>query len=132
MKYTAKHYAQALMDAVEQAAPKDEEQILDNFVRILAENNDIRMFEQIAEEYHKLDLAKKGQKQIELTTARVMDKHTEQEILEQLNKLAKVKVEVKKKIDEELIGGIIIRMEDQQLDASVKNSLEELKNNLVE
>lgn len=132
MKFSAKNYAHALLESLEGTGPKDENQILDNFVLILAENNDIRMFEEIASEFHKLDLAKKGIKQVELTTAHPINKHNEQEIVDQLNELVKSKVEVKKNIDERLIGGVVIRLEDQVLDASVKNSLEQLKNNLTQ
>lgn len=130
MKYSSKNYAQALIDSLSGAGPADENQILDNFVKVLAENNDLRLFEQISEEFHKLELAKKGITQVEVTTAHPINRENEQEILDQLNRIAKGHYEVKKKVDESLIGGVIIRMEDQMIDASVKNNLEQLKDNL--
>ena len=36
-------------------------------------------------------------------------------------------VDLKEKIDESLIGGVIIRMDDKQLDASISSSLKALK-----
>ena len=130
MKYSPKQYAQALIDSLSDTDPKDTNQVLDNFVKVLAKNNDVRMFEEITAEFHKLELAKKGIKQVEITSAHLISHATEAEIVGQLNKLAKYDIEVKKKIDEQLIGGVVIRMDDQILDASVKNSLEQLKESL--
>src|SRR5437870_827178 len=101
MKYSAKQYAQALKESLEGSRPEDEAQILDNFAKVLAENNDLRLFEQIAEEFHKLDLAKKGIQQVEVKSAHPLSPQTERQIIEELNKLAG-KVEIKKNIDESL------------------------------
>lgn len=131
MKYSAKNYAQALMESLESADPKDENQILDNFVKILAENNDIRLFEQISDEFHKLDLKKKGISQAEVITAHPISRENEQQIIQQLNKIVKGNLELKKKVDEQLIGGVVIRVDDQLIDASVKNNLEQLKKELI-
>ncbi len=119
------------MDSIESVGPKDQDKVLDNFAKILAENNDLRMYETIAEEFHRLELQKKGIKPVEVTTAHPLNQHNEKEIVDELNKLVSGKVEIKKKVDESLIGGVIIQMEDQIIDASVKNHLEQLKKNLT-
>jgi len=131
MKFTPKQYAQALIEALQDTSPKDQEKVLDNFVKVLAENNNLRLFDQISQEFHTLDLAKKGIVQATATSAHPINKENEKAIIEELNKLAKKKIELKTKVDENLIGGIIIQMEDQMIDASVKNQLEQLKNNLT-
>ncbi len=132
MKYLAKQYAQALIEALESASPKDQEVILDNFVKVLADNNDLRLFEQIAEEFHKLELAQKGIKQVEVTTAHPLNKENEQAIIHELNKLVKGNLQLKKKVDESVIGGVVIRLEDQMLDASLKHNLEQLRKDLIQ
>jgi F-type H+-transporting ATPase subunit delta len=131
-KYSTKQYAQALIEALETVSPKDQDLILDNFVKILAENNDLRLFETIAEEFHKLELAKKGIKQVEITTAQPLNKEREHAIIHELNKVIKGDLELKKKVDENIIGGVVIRMEDQMLDASLKHNLEQLKKDLTQ
>ena len=70
MKYSAKQYAQALWDSVTDTDPKDLDLVLNNFAAILAENNDLRLFDQIGEEFHKLELAQKGIKQVEVKIGR--------------------------------------------------------------
>ena len=109
MKYSPKQYAQALMDSLESVGPKDQEKVLDNFAQILAENNDLRLFESIAEQYHKLELAKKGIKQLEVMSAHPISRENEQQIIEELNKLVKGKVEIKKTTDESLIRRLTLQ-----------------------
>ncbi len=128
MKFTAKQYALALFESLE--STKDHNQVLDNFVTVLAENSDLKRFEEIAEEFHKLELEKKGIKQVEITSAHPINKENEHAIIEQLNKLVKGDIELKKKVDENIIGGVVVRMDDKMLDASVKNNLDKLKREL--
>ncbi len=130
MKYSPKQYAQALMQSLEGTSPGDQEKVLDNFVKILAENNEIRNFEAIAEEFHKLELGNQGIKQVEIQSAHPLNRENEKEILDELNKLVKGKLEVKKKVNEDLIGGVVIQLEDKVIDASIKHQLEQLKENL--
>lgn len=118
------------MDSLQDTDPKDQDKVLDNFVKILVENNALRLFDQIAEEFHKLDLAKKGIKQVNVESARPLSRSNERAIIEELNKLARHKIELKKEIDERLIGGVVIQMDDQLIDASVSGQLEQLKENL--
>lgn len=132
MKFSAKQYAKALADSLEDTNPKDQEKVLDNFVKILVENNDLRLFDQITEEFHILDLAKKGILQAHVKSAHPLNKDNEKAIIEELNKLAKKKIELKTEVDEKLIGGVVIQMDDQMIDLSTKNQLEQLKNNLTQ
>ncbi len=132
MKFDAKQYAQALFDSLEGTDPKDVDLVLNNFVEVLALNNDTKLFPQIEEEFHKLELAKKGAKLAEVTTAHPLSKENERDIIQELNKIVKGDVEIKKKIDEKLIGGVVVRLDDQLIDASVKKQLEELKDELSE
>lgn len=129
-KYTAKQYAKALFESVQSTDKKDIDKVLDNFAKVLSENNDLRMFEQISEEYHNNELEHKGIKPVEVVSAHTLDQNSEKQIVAQLNDLVKQNVEIRKKVDEGLIGGVVIKFDDQIIDASVKNSLDNLKNNL--
>src|SRR3989344_3020457 len=130
MKFSAKQYATALIDSLEDTNPKDQEKVLDNFVKVLAEHNDLRLFDQIQQEFHKQDLAKKGITQVEVKSAHPLNKENEKAVIQQLNRIVKGKIELKKELDERLIGGVVIRMEDQEIDASGKNQMEQLKGTL--
>lgn len=130
MKYLPKQYASALFEALQGSAPSDSEKVLDNFVKILAENNDLKLFEQISQEFHQLDLTQKGIKLAQVTSAKPISSNNEKEIVETLNILLKSKIELKKSVDENLVGGVVIRVDDLLIDASVKNSLNRLKQDL--
>ncbi len=132
MKHTVKQYAEALHDTLNSTAPKDIDTVLDNFVKVLAASNDLKLFPEIEEELHRLDLKAKGKTLAHVTSASTLSPESEKNIVNQLNDLIKGKVELKKKIDKDLVGGVVIQMEDTLIDASVKKSLQDLKTNLEE
>ncbi|MHB8871289.1 MAG: ATP synthase F1 subunit delta [Candidatus Doudnabacteria bacterium] len=120
----AEQYAQALYDALNESKPEDHEKILDNLVRVLSQNGDLKLYDQIEEQYKRIEAEGKGIKQVEITTAQP---HRSREILEHLNKIVGDKVDVKEKIDEDLIGGVVVRVDDTLIDGSIKNSLKQLR-----
>ena len=122
MKLTPKQYAGALFDAVSQTAAKDHDKVIDNFVKILAQNGDLGKYSDIEKEYHILELKAKNIKEVDVTFAQ---EHGQQ-ILEDLNKLVQGKAEFKKKIDSSIIGGVVVRVDDTLIDASVKTQLQNL------
>ena len=62
-----------------------------------------------------------------LTTSHPIDEKTKLEILTFVKKNGKQNIEMTQEIDEELLGGMIIRMGDKQLDASVSRNIKKLK-----
>ena len=120
----AKTYAQALFEAVSESKPKDHDIILENFVKILNENADLGLYDQIEAEYQKLEMQSKGVKKVELTTASNVNA---KKIIEELNDLIGGKAEIQHKIDQKIIGGVVLRVDDTLIDASIKTSLEKLK-----
>ncbi|MBX4187674.1 MAG: ATP synthase F1 subunit delta [Candidatus Doudnabacteria bacterium] len=132
MKLTALQYAKTLYESLQETQIKDQSKILDNFAEALVANNDIAMFDEISLEFDKLDKSKKGIKIAEVTSAKQLEKHTEKEIIEHLNKMVGGNVELRKKIDDKILGGVIIKVDDTLIDASVKKALEQLKSDLAE
>ncbi len=128
MKLTSHQYAQALYDAVSQTDGKDHDKVLDNFVKILAQNGDLAKHSEIESAYKILDMKSKGIMQAEVTVAREMEINSG--ILDELNKIAKNKLEITKKVDAGIVGGLVMRVEDILLDASVKTQLNNLNNQL--
>lgn len=120
----AEQYAKALFDALQESKPEDHDKILDNFVRILSQNGDLKLYDLIEEAYKKLETADKGIKEVEITTAQPQKS---KEILEHLNKIVGNRVEIKERIDQEIIGGVVVRVDDTLIDGSIKNSLKQLR-----
>jgi F-type H+-transporting ATPase subunit delta len=135
MKLTSQQYAEALYDAVHQTADKDHDKVLDNFVKILAANGDLAKHAEIEAEYYRLEQKEKGIKQAEVTFA----KEHNPKILDELNAvvgaglgrpLKSGGVEFKTKLDKGIVGGVIVRVDDTLIDASVKTQLNNLNREL--
>ena len=56
-----------------------------------------------------------------------MDDGLKKSLMDYISNETSSEVDLKEKIDESLIGGAIIRMDDKQLDASISSSLKALK-----
>lgn len=128
MKLTSQQYAQALFDAVRETAAKDHDIVLDNFVKILAQTGDLSKYEEIEREYKLLEMKEKGISEAEVTIAR--DVEINSGLIHQLNEIIGGKVEIKKKVDEGIVGGVIVRVDDTLIDASVKTQLSTLNKEL--
>ena len=80
-----------------------------------------------------LDLTRKDQniKSAVLTTATEVSTETTQKIQKLLTNELKANIELSTQIKPEIIGGLILRLEDNQYDASVATQLKKIKQNLL-
>ena len=62
------------------------------------------------------------------TTAVPMTSAMEAKVMAKLKTLSSKEISLKKTVDETILGGFILRVGDQQYNASVSNQLNELKN----
>src|SRR5579859_7198705 len=89
-KITSTQYASALFDAISETAPKDHDKVLDNFVKILAQNGDLGKYEEIDEAFRKLKMESEGIKEAEVTVAKNAElNHT---IIKELNEFVRANV----------------------------------------
>jgi len=128
MKFTPQQYAQALYDSIRDTAPKNHDVILDNFVKILAQAGDLTKYKEIEKEYKLLEMKEQGISSAEITVAKEIEINSG--LVNQLNEIIGSKTEIKKQIDEKIVGGIIVRVDDTLIDASVKTQLENLNKQL--
>lgn len=71
-----------------------------------------------------------GVKQAVVTSATPLSTSAKQKINDLVAKKFNKKVELEERIDENLIGGYILRVDDIQIDTSVKSQLREIKNSI--
>lgn len=128
MKYTAKQYAQALVEVLETAHPNSQDKVIDNFIQVLKDNGDLAAYEKIVNEYEKIIDVKSKTSQVEVSTA--TGAAIAPSILKELNEFTKEKIEVTEKTDEEILGGVVIRVDDTLIDASLKTQLNNLEDTL--
>lgn len=81
-----------------------------------------------------IDLVKKdkGIKSVKLTTAYSLDKKSKDGLESLIKSQLNSKIELTEEIDEEIIGGFIIRIDDNQYDSSVRSALNKMQKNLIE
>jgi F-type H+-transporting ATPase subunit delta len=72
----------------------------------------------------------KGITESVLTTAVKVDAKILKQITDLVSDVFKTKVEIKEIIDEKIIGGFILKVDDNYIDASVKNSLRKIEKEL--
>jgi len=73
----------------------------------------------------------KGIKIATLKTATAIDKGTREELISMIRKTFNTEIELHEETDKELVGGFILQVEDQQLDASISGQLKKIKSELL-
>lgn len=103
---------------------------MDNFVSVLKENGDLGKIDEIEREFFNYEREAKGIKVAKVTTAKELSGAEEQWIIKELNDYVGGRVELKKRVDQGLVGGVVIRLGDELIDGSVKKNLKDLKEQL--
>jgi len=73
----------------------------------------------------------KGITESVLTTAVKVDDKVKKQITDLISEGFKTKVELKETIDPEIIGGFILQIDDNYIDASIRNKLRKIKKELI-
>jgi F-type H+-transporting ATPase subunit delta len=107
------------------------DELVVNFVRVLAEKGRAAELPQIADELAALVAAENKVLDVELTTAHELSDAEFDRILEQIEKSAGRKVQASRSVDPELIGGLVLQAGSMRLDASVRGRLERLRQELA-
>jgi F-type H+-transporting ATPase subunit delta len=107
-----------------------EEELVRNFLLLLAEKNRAGEVEEIAREFEQLVAQAEGILDVELTTAVELSDAEAREVIEQIEKASGRKVEATRRVDPDLIGGIVLQAGSMRLDSSVRGRLNRLRNEL--
>lgn len=107
------------------------DQLSTMFVNLIINNRREFMLAEIAHSFEAQLKSHNGIVPITLVSAVALTDATKKEILEKVQKSIKGTLEVTEIIDETLIGGFIIRMDDVQIDASIASQFNNLKQRLT-
>ncbi|HSD08626.1 ATP synthase F1 subunit delta [Flavobacterium sp.] len=97
---------------------------------LLFENKRFEILNAIATEYNKLFDIKNNVEVAKVTTAIAMDAELEAKVKAKIATLSDKKITIENIVDPSIIGGFILRIGDQQYNASVANRLQVLKREL--
>jgi ATP synthase F1 delta subunit len=109
-----------------------EEQLVRNFLLLLAEKNRAGEIEEITREFERLVAEEEGILDVELTTAVELSDEEAGDVIQQIEKASGRKVEATRRVDPDLIGGLVLQVGSLRLDASVRGRLNQLRQELVQ
>jgi len=98
--------------------------------QLLFENKRFEILAAVATEYNQLFEEMNGMEKATVTTAIPMDADLEAKVLSKILTFSNKKVNIENIVDPAIIGGFILRIGDQQYNASIANRLQVLKREL--
>ena len=107
------------------------DQLLRHFLLVLVDKNRAGKLEEIAREFERLAAEHEGVVHAELTTAVELSDSDAEELLQQIERASGRRVEATRKVDPDLIGGIVLQVGSHRLDASVRGRLDRLRRELA-
>ncbi|PLX26938.1 ATP synthase F1 subunit delta [Candidatus Parcubacteria bacterium] len=125
-KTSNKQYAEALYQVTQDLRGSDLSSAVKTFVEILVRDHKLKQGDNIIAEFERVVKKEKGIVELEITSARELDTKT----IEKIKKTFGENVEAVTQVDEDIIGGVKVKLEDKILDGSVKTQLKSLKQQL--
>jgi F-type H+-transporting ATPase subunit delta len=107
------------------------DELLVNFVRLLAEKNRIAEAVQVHEEWERLLAREERVLELELTTAVELSEQEAKRVVKQIEEASGRRVVATRTVDPDLIGGLVVQAGSLRLDASVRGRFEQLREELI-
>jgi F-type H+-transporting ATPase subunit delta len=106
------------------------DELVRNFLLLLAEKGRIGQLEEIGREFDALVAAEEGRLDVELTTAVELSDEEADRLVRQIEQASGRTVVATRKVDPSLIGGLILQAGTLRVDASVRGRLDRLRHQL--
>jgi len=133
MKISAKQYATALFELTQDQSEAEIKKIIARLIQFLSEKQALKKLPEIIRYFEKIWQDNGTILTAEITSARELDPSILQIIKTHLQKTTnKKEIEVTTQINQNILGGVIIKYHDKILDASLKTNLHRFKNKLSE
>jgi F-type H+-transporting ATPase subunit delta len=98
-----------------------------NFLKLLIDNHRMPVVFRIQKQYEALWREENRLLPVEITSAIELDEQVAQQIRERVEQQTGRKVELTRRVDDGIVGGLIVRVSNMVLDASIRNQLERLR-----
>jgi ATP synthase F1 delta subunit len=103
-----------------------------NFLSLLIENHRMPVIFRIREEYERLWDEENKTLPVEITSAIELDRETTESLGKTIGERAGRKVTLAARVDPDILGGIVLRVGNSILDASIRNRLEQLRRHVAQ
>ena len=105
----------------------DAEPILQNFLKLLIEKHRMPAVFRVRRTYDQMWQQENQLLPVEVTSAIELDEQTVKQIGDRIGKETGQKVELTTRVQPQILGGVVLRVGNQILDASIRNRLERLR-----
>jgi len=102
-----------------------------SFVSLIAKNRRENILTEIAASFESLWKEKQGIVPVTLVSSIALDNSSKDSILAKVKGFVNGSIELTEEVDPAILGGFILKMDDKQVDASVRNQLNNLKQRLT-
>ncbi|MDO9399110.1 MAG: ATP synthase F1 subunit delta [bacterium] len=132
MKITAKQYAQYLYQIVSDKENDQIKDVIEKFAIALKNNNDLVKANQIIKQFIEIWNFEKKIVEAEIISAKELDINIKKVLIDYIKELSKAnEIIIKEKIDQNLLGGVIIKYGDKVLNGSLRNNLTEMRSRMI-
>jgi F-type H+-transporting ATPase subunit delta len=98
-----------------------------NFLNVLIDNHRLPVIFRIRKQYEALWREENRLLPVEITSAVELDDEIARSIAERVEQQTGRRVELTRRVDESILGGLVVRVSNMILDASIRNQLERLR-----
>ena len=98
---------------------------------LLVEHRQLRGFSMLVAGYRRLLFDMQNKKLMQITSAKRLPDDQKQQIVDSFKSLVGGKLEIEEKIDEDIIGGVVVQIDSKIYDGSIRGRLNEMKNQLL-
>ena len=128
MKATSKQYAEALYEITKEKSDQEIDSAISSFVKDLRKNGKVKDLNEIIARFSEVYNKKNGIIEAEVVSAKELSGDQNSEVKTFIKeKYSAEKVIMNNKVDENIKGGIIIKVGDEIIDGSISNKLNKLK-----
>jgi F-type H+-transporting ATPase subunit delta len=108
-------------------AVTDADPVVQNFLKLLIENHRMPVVFRVRRAYDELWEEENQLLPVEVTSAVPLDEHTVRQIGDRISEQTGRRVDLSSRVEPDILGGIVVRVGNSVLDASVRNRLENLR-----
>jgi len=102
-------------------------ELTSNFVGVVAQNRRLYVLKNMCSAFHSLLATSRGEISAEVTTAQPLSENQEQALTQELRKSIGSNVVLDTKIDQTLLGGMVVKVGSRMVDSSLKTKLQRLE-----
>lgn len=124
--FSSAEKTEGLRKAIDGAEPE-----LINFLELLNEKHRMPVIFRIRRKFDELWAKENRQLEVTVTSAVELDRGVAEKIGEEIEKQTGQRVVLRREVDDDILGGLVVRVGNMVLDASLRNRLEKLRKNVA-